>query len=74
VTADDQILMQALLHHANVVFSSDAPENVGRERELDNIKESTKLAERILAGNATDEDKQRVAQLVHPSVRTMFGL
>lgn len=74
MTAEDQNLAVALLHHANVILSSDAPDNLGRERDLDNVKRSLRLAERIANGNASDEDRAAVSDSVHPSVRTGFGL
>lgn len=74
MTAEDQNLVVALLHHANVILGSDGPENPGRERDLDNVKRSLRLAERIANGNATDDDPASVGELVHADVRTSFGL
>ncbi len=74
MTTSDVRLAEALLHHANVILMSDDPENLGREGDLDNVKASTKLAEKILAGDATAADRQRVGDLVHPQVRSLYGL
>jgi len=74
MTAEDQNLVVALLHHANVILGSDGPENVGREEELDDVKRAVKLAERIASGNATADDRAAVRDRVHPSVRSSFGL
>lgn len=65
---------RSILHHVNVILMSDTPDNLSRERDLDDVKVSTKLAETILAGNATDEDRQRVKDQVHPQVRSLYGL
>lgn len=70
----DTKLVGALLHHVNIIFSSDAPENVGREGELDNIRECAKLAENVVNGTATDDDKASAADLVHPQVSNTYGL
>ena len=74
MTTSDVRLAEALLHHVNVILMSDTPDNFSRERYLDDVKGFTKLAETILAGNATDEDRQRVKDQVHPQVRSLYGL
>lgn len=66
--------MEALLHHVNTIFMSDMPDNIGREQELDNIKKSTNVAERILTGTATPEERASVRDLVHPLVRSLYHL
>src|SRR4051812_2616062 len=70
----EQNLVEALLHHINIIFSSDAPDNVGRENELDNIKSCSTIAEKIVRGTASDDDKTTAAGLLHPQVRNTYGL
>jgi len=74
MTAEDQNLVVALLHHASAILGSDGPDDVGREQELDTVKRTVRLAKRIASGNATANDRAAVADSVHPSVRTSFGL
>lgn len=52
--SSDHRLVQALLHHVNVTFTSDSPNNVGREDELYNIKAATK----IISGNASTRTRR----------------
>ena len=70
----DLNLVRALLAHANGLFVGDSPDNLGRERELDSVKQSTRLAEKIAAGKANDDDRAQVPEFVHASVRSRFGL
>jgi hypothetical protein len=72
--AADLNLVEALMRHVNIIFASDSPANVGRERELANISKCTALAEKIVKGTATDHEKARVADLVHPQVRSTYRL
>jgi hypothetical protein len=74
MTAEEENLVRALVHDANVILGSDAPDNVGREGELDGVKEELRLAEKVLNGNATDAEKTSVRELVHPQTRSLFGL
>lgn len=70
MTEGDRKLANALLHHVNVTLGSDDPANVARERDLDDVKRATKLAEPIVNGEATAADKATVADIVHPQVRS----
>jgi hypothetical protein len=71
---DDETLVRALVHDAHVMLTSDAPDSVGREDDLDHVKRSIAMAERILSGNATAEDRASVGGLVHPQVRSTYHL
>lgn len=71
---DDRNRVSALVHHANVILSSDQPDNFDRESDLDNVKRSLRLADKLLAGTATEEDRRTASDQVHPSVRSQFGL
>jgi hypothetical protein len=71
---DDDTLVKALVHNAYVILISDAPDNVGREDDLDHVKRSIAMADRILSGNATAEDRASVPELVHPHVRSTYHL
>lgn len=69
---DDRNRVSALVHHANVILSSDQPDNFDRESDL--VKRSLRLADKLLAGTATEEDRRTASDQVHPSVRSQFGL
>ena len=67
-------LVSALVHDANVILGSDDPDNVGREGDLDGVKVRLRMAEKILAGNATDADRSAAANQVHSQTNDLFGL
>ena len=72
--AGDENLVKALVHHANVILYSDTPENASRERDLDDVKRALRLAERILDGSASGDDRASVREVVHEQVRGLYGL
>jgi hypothetical protein len=74
VTPDDENRVAALVHHANVILMSDGAQNAGRENDLADVKRALRRAERILSGDASDEERESVGELVHPQVRTLYGL
>ena len=61
---DDETLVRALVHDADVMLITDDADNVGREDDLDHVKRSIAMAEKILSGNASAEDR---AVLEEPS-------
>jgi hypothetical protein len=67
--ATDAELVRALVHDANRYLSPDSPDSVTRESDLNHVKEVLGMAEKILAGDATAEDRALVGDLVHPQVR-----
>jgi hypothetical protein len=74
MSPEEENLVKALLHDANVILGSDQPENVGREDELAGVKKEIRLAETIANGAASAEEIASVADLVHPQTKTSFGL
>jgi hypothetical protein len=72
MAADDDTLARALVHDAHVILSSDTPDNLGREDDLNHVKDAISLADTILSGNATDEQRARVEGFVHPQIRSLF--
>jgi hypothetical protein len=54
----------ALVHDANRDLSTDSAESVRRESDLEHVKEALGIAEKLLAGEATDEDRALVGDLV----------
>jgi hypothetical protein len=68
----DEELARALVHDAHVILDSDAPGNLGREDELDHVKRGIRLADKLLAGTATDEERASVGDFVHPQVRSLY--
>lgn len=71
---DDENLVKALVHHADMLLKTDRPENSNREGDLDSVKKSIRLAETILSGRATDDERGRVRDVVHPQVRSLYRL
>ncbi len=68
----DHELARALVHDANRYLSSDSPDQIGRESHINHVKEELGLAEKLLAGEANDEDRALVADLVDLQVRTLL--
>ena len=68
----DNELALALVHDANRRLSADSPYEIGRESQLNHVKEGLGLAEKLLAGEANDEDRALVLDLVQPDVRTQL--
>jgi hypothetical protein len=68
----DQELARALVHDANRYLSTDSPNSVRRESDLNHVKEAMGLAEKLLAGEASAEDRALVGDLVHPEVRSLL--
>ena len=72
MTVSDNRLVQALVHDASVYLQSHGPDDDARERDLGHVQAGIGLADRILAGNATDKEKESVADFVAPQVRTLY--
>jgi hypothetical protein len=72
MTPEDRKLVHALVHHVHVLLTGDQPEDLDRDRTLASVKRSIALADKILSGNATDEDKASVADVVHPQIRSFY--
>ena len=72
MTASDYQLVRALVHDASVYLQSHGPDDDAREKDLGHVQAGIALADRILAGNATDTDKESVADFVAPQVRTLY--
>lgn len=62
----DHELALSLVHDANRYLSVDSPDRVARESDLNHVKEALGLAEKLLSGEASDEDRALVADLVQP--------
>jgi hypothetical protein len=67
----DNELVFTLVHDANRYLSTDSSDNVRRESDLNHVKEELGLAEKLLAGEASDEDRALVGDLVQQRVRTL---
>jgi hypothetical protein len=62
----DHELALSLVRDANRHLSVDSPDRVGRESDLNHVKEALGLTQKLLAGEANDEDRALVADLVQP--------
>ena len=69
MTPADANLVEALVHHANVILLGDNPRD-----NLADAKGALRLAEKILNGTASNEERQSVGDVVHPQVRSLYGL
>jgi hypothetical protein len=67
----DNELALVLVHDANRYLSTDSADSVRRESDLEHVKEVLGMAEKLLAGDATDEDRALVADLVQQRARTL---
>jgi len=72
MTASDHQLLCALVHDASVYLQSHGPNDDDRETDLRHVQSGIALADKILAGNATDVEKESVADFVAPQVRTLY--
>ncbi len=70
--ASDHQLVRALVHDASVYLQSHGPDDDAREKDLRHVQAGIALADRILAGNATDKEKESVADFVAREVRTLY--
>jgi hypothetical protein len=68
VAASDYQLVRALVHDASVYLQSHGPDDDA----LGHVQAGIALADRILAGNATDAEKESVADFVAQQVRTLY--
>jgi hypothetical protein len=53
-------------------LQSHGPDDDAREKDLGHVQAGIALADRILAGNATDTEKESVADFVAPQVKTLY--
>jgi hypothetical protein len=67
----DNELVLTLVHDANRYLSADRADSVRRESDLEHVKEVLGLAEKLLVGEATDEDRALVGDLVQQRLRTL---
>ena len=72
MTASDYQLVQALVHDASVYLQSHGPDDDAREKDLGHAQAGISLADRILAGNATDTETESAADFVAPQVRAPY--
>lgn len=70
VAPTDQQIARALVHDAQLflIASADGPS----EHELALVRGLLDLAEKVLAGTATDADRAQAAEIVHPSTRDNY--
>lgn len=72
MTPDDEKLVLALVHDANVMLTGSSSNDLGHDTDLDQVRGVLQMAEKLLSGNATDEDRTSVPNLVHPQVRSLY--
>jgi hypothetical protein len=68
----DDVLVLALVHDANVKLLGLDASSLGLDDDLNDVRQSTHMAEKILSGKATDEDRAQVSESVHPQVRSLY--
>jgi hypothetical protein len=72
MTASDNQPVRALVHDASVYLQSHGPDDDAREKDLGHVQAGIALADRILACNATDTEKESVADFAAPRVRALY--
>lgn len=72
--ATDKDLVDALRDHAETLEHSTSADNDSHDRDIKDVERARSLAFDIENGTASDEDKASVADIVHPSVKTRYGL
>lgn len=68
----DETLVRALVHDANIRLVGSSGADLGHDGDLDAIRRVLAVAEKILAGTASDEEKVSVPEIVHPQVRSFY--
>jgi hypothetical protein len=68
---DDKLAL-ALVHDANIKLLGTDATDIGLEGNIRNVRRALEMAEKILSGKATDEDRASVPDLVHPQVRSLY--
>jgi hypothetical protein len=74
IAVNDETLINALRDHAETLERTTSPENDSFDRDIRQVEQARALASKIDKGAATTEEKGRVADMVHPSVKTRYGL
>jgi hypothetical protein len=72
--ASDKDLVNALRDHATTLEQTTSAANDSHDRDIDAVEKARALAYASENGTASEEDKGRVADTVHPSVKTRYGL
>jgi hypothetical protein len=72
MTTEDEKLAHALVHDANIKLQGASSASVGLDAELDNVRAVLRLAEKLLHGSATDDDRAEVPNVVHPQVKSLY--
>jgi hypothetical protein len=72
LSPEDIKLARALVHDAEVKLNGSSSADHGHDQELQGVHRVVSLADKILAGKASDEDRALVPELVHPSVRSLY--
>ena len=70
----DKDLVDALRDHAMTFEQGTSAANDSHNRDIAAVEAARALAYAIENGTASDEDKARVAEMVHPAVKTRYGL
>jgi hypothetical protein len=73
MTPTDQDRVQALRDHADTLDDTNPAVNASFDRDIAGIEEARALAYKIENGEASDEEKAS-ADIVHPTVKTRYGL
>jgi hypothetical protein len=68
----DEQLVRALVHDANVRLTGSSAEDLGHDGDLDAVRQVLAVAEKILNGKASAEEKASVPNIVHPQVRSLY--
>ena len=71
---DDQVLIDALRDHATTLEQTTSRDNDSHDRDIAQVEAARALAFKIENGEASEDEKQRVAEVVHPTVKTRYNL
>jgi hypothetical protein len=74
VLPDDQVLIDALRDHATTLEQTTSRDNDSHDRDIAEVEAARALAFKIENGNASEEEKRSVAEMVHASVKTHYKL
>lgn len=69
---EDEKLVRALVHDANVRLTGSSADDLGHDGDLDVVRRVLAVAEKIIEGKASDDEKATVPDIVHPQVRSFY--
>lgn len=68
----DEKLVRALVHDANVRLTGSSADDLRHDDDLHVVRRVLTVAEKIIEGQASDDEKASVPDIVHPQVCSFY--